>query len=138
MKKDVKRSSIMLGFFCSLVLLASCNQVVKEKEPAQEPAQEAISPDALTIVANVTVYPEFEGEILAAIESVVEGTRKEEGNISYDVFKDITNPLRYTFIEHWKSQEAIASHNASAHFLEFVKAIENKVDLEAFTMKREF
>ncbi|MDR1259066.1 MAG: antibiotic biosynthesis monooxygenase [Tannerellaceae bacterium] len=133
MKKGVKISAL-LGAFCSVLFLCSCNSATKEKETAKE----AVSSGALTIVANVTLYPESEGEVLAAIEAVVAGTRKEEGNISYDVFRDVTNPLRYTFIENWKSQEAIASHNASAHFIEFAKAIENKADLEAFTMKQKY
>ncbi|MDR1356047.1 MAG: antibiotic biosynthesis monooxygenase [Tannerellaceae bacterium] len=127
-----------LSVFCLVLFLCSCNSAVKEKGKADEAPKVETYAEALTIVANITVHAEFEAEILAAIESVVAGTRKEEGNISYDVFKDVTNPLRYTFIEHWKSQEAIASHNASAHFIEFVQAISNKADIEAFTMKKKY
>jgi quinol monooxygenase YgiN len=117
-----------------MLLLCACTTGVKEKETV-----EAVSnAEMLTIVANITVYPEFKDEILPAIEAVVEATRQEEGNISYDVFEDTGNPLRFTFIETWKSQDAIASHNASVHFLQFAAAIENKADLEAFTLKQKY
>jgi quinol monooxygenase YgiN len=104
----------------------------------QEKTAEVNSTEVLTIIANVIVYPEFKDELLPAIEAVVKATRQEEGNISYDVYEDINNSLRFTFIENWKSQSAIASHNASAHFIEFAKALENKADLEAFTLKQKF
>jgi quinol monooxygenase YgiN len=84
------------------------------------------------------VYPEFKDELLPAIEAVVQATRQEEGNVSYDVYEDTSNPLRFTFIEHWKSQSAIDSHNASDHFIEFAKALENKADLEAFILKQTY
>ncbi|MDR1938270.1 MAG: antibiotic biosynthesis monooxygenase [Tannerellaceae bacterium] len=132
MKKGIK-SSMLYGVFYSLLLLCSCTSGVKEQE-----AKEEVSADKLTIVANVTVYPEFKDELLPVIEAVVEGTRKEAGNISYDVFQDTSNPLRFTFIEHWKSQSAIDAHNASAHFIEFAKAVENKATLEAFTLKQKY
>jgi quinol monooxygenase YgiN len=134
MKKGIK-SSVLFGIFCSLVLLASCTSTGKDKETAPPDAGGA---EALTIVANVSVYPEFKDELLAAIEAVVKATRQEEGNISYDVFEDINNPLRFTFIETWKSSGAIAAHNASIHFAEFARALENKADLEAFTLKQKF
>jgi quinol monooxygenase YgiN len=118
----------------SLLFLCACTSAVKEKETVEE----VDSAQTLTIVANVTVYPEFKDDMLPAIEAVVEATRREEGNISYDVFEDTANPLRFTFIENWKSQSAIASHNASAHFIEFAKALENKADLEAFTLKQKY
>ncbi|MDR1557515.1 MAG: antibiotic biosynthesis monooxygenase [Tannerellaceae bacterium] len=133
MKKGIK-SSVLFSVFCSVLLFASCTSAVKEKETAAE----VNTAESLTIIANITVYPEFKDELLTAIEAVVKATRQEEGNISYDVFEDINTPLRFTFIENWKSQSAIASHNASAHFLEFVKAVENKADLEAFTLKQKF
>jgi quinol monooxygenase YgiN len=133
MRKSIK-SSVLFGVVCSGLFLCACTSAVKEKGTVEE----ANHVETLTIVANVTVYPEFKDEILHAIETVVEATRKEEGNISYDVFEDVTNPQRFTFIENWQSQSAIASHNASAHFVEFAKALENKAELEAFTLKQKY
>ena len=125
MKKILKKSAL-LSIFCSLFLFGSFtdNQAVKE--------------ETLTIVATVTVKPEYKEDVLKAIKTVVDATRKEPGNIFYDVFKDVKNPLKFVFIETWKSQEAIDSHNKSVHFNDFVKAVDGKATLEASTMKQMF
>jgi len=84
----------------------------------------------LKIIASLTIKNEKDtSEIVKALHNVVDGTRKEEGNISYELHKDIADPNTYVFIEVWKSQAAIDSHNNSAHFLEFVKAVKGKVSL---------
>lgn len=82
----------------------------------------------LKIVATIVVKAEYEKEVLTALHNVVDATRKEDGNISYDLHKNTVTPLEYTILEVWKSQEAIDLHNASAHFDEFKKAINGKID----------
>lgn len=82
----------------------------------------------LKIIATIVVKAEQEKEVLVALQNVVNATRKEEGNISYDLHQNVAHPLNYTLIEVWKSQEAIDIHNASAHFEEFKNAINGKID----------
>ncbi|MDR1919388.1 MAG: antibiotic biosynthesis monooxygenase [Tannerellaceae bacterium] len=133
MKKGIKKH-VLYGFLGSLLFLCSCAPGAKQQEATEE-----VNPaDKLTIVATITILPEFKEEVLPVIQAVVAGTRTEPGNISYDVFEDVNNPLRFTFIEHWKSQSAIEAHNASPHFLEFVKGIEGKAEVGAITMKQKF
>jgi quinol monooxygenase YgiN len=123
----------------SAIMLASCTQSPKEKEvaaPAGPAATEvAAQPDALIIIATLTAQPEFRDELWAAVEAVVKGTRQEAGNNSYNVFIDTTDPLKWTFIENWKSQAAIDRHNASPHFQTFAKAIEGKAGLTVAILK---
>jgi quinol monooxygenase YgiN len=133
------KNYLLYSIFCSVLLLCACNTAVKESGAQQSEAQEEVnSAEKLSIVANITVYPEFKDELLPAIQAVVEGTRKEAGNISYDVYEDTATPLKFTFIEHWKSQSAIDAHNASEHFLQFSKAVENKASIEAFILKQKY
>ncbi len=82
----------------------------------------------LKIVATIVVKPEYEKEVLVALHNIVDATRKEEGNISYDLHQSVMVPLTYTILEVWKSQEAIDLHNESTHFDEFKKAIDDKID----------
>lgn len=82
----------------------------------------------LKIVAVVTAKKEYQKDIEKALHNVVDGTRTEEGNVSYDLHVDIKNPLKYIIIEVWKSQEALNIHNATVHFNEFKKAIEGKIE----------
>ena len=82
----------------------------------------------LKIVATILVKKEFKEELIPVFQTVVNETRKEEGNISYELHQDIKNPLKFIILEVWKSQDAIDIHNASAHFQAFVKAVENKLN----------
>jgi len=125
MKKYLKKG-ILFSAFCSLVLLFSFTSSKAEKE------------ETLTIVATIIVKPEYKEDVLKAIKAVVDATRKEPGNIFYDVFEDVGNPLKFVFIETWKSQAAIDSHNKAAHFNDFAKAIEGKATLEVSTLRQRF
>ncbi|MDR1881962.1 MAG: antibiotic biosynthesis monooxygenase [Prevotella sp.] len=82
----------------------------------------------LKIVAVIVVKAAYREELEKVFRSVVDETRKEDGNISYNLYRDCKNPLKYTILEEWKSQAAIDGHNESAHFKAFVAAIEGKVD----------
>lgn len=82
----------------------------------------------LKIVAVITVKTEFKAELEKVFRTVVDETRKESGNVSYDLHQDSQNPLKYTILEVWKSQTAIDEHNASAHFKAFVSAVDGKID----------
>ena len=57
-------------------------------------------------------------EKLAA--KLIEGSRKEEGNIFYTLNRRLDDPQEYCFIECWKDQAAIDAHNASPHFTTLV------------------
>lgn len=82
----------------------------------------------LKIIAVVVVKEAFRDEMEKIFRTVVDETRKESGNVSYDLHQDCKNQLKYTILEVWKSQAAIDEHNESAHFKVFVAAIEGKVD----------
>jgi quinol monooxygenase YgiN len=124
--KKIFVKGVLVTIFCSLFLFGSFTD------------NQAVNDETLTIVATVTVKPEFKDDVLKAVKAVVDATRKESGNIFYDVFEDISNPLKFVFIETWKSQEAIDSHNKSAHFNDFVKAVDGKVTLEVGILKQKF
>ena len=125
--KKILIKGVLISIFCSLFLFGSFTDKQAEKEEG-----------TLTIVATVTVKPEFGEDVLKAIKTVVDATRKEPGCIFYDVFEDINNSMKFVFIEIWKSQAAIDSHFRSTHFNDFVKAVEGKATLEANTFRQKF
>ncbi|MDR1682564.1 MAG: antibiotic biosynthesis monooxygenase, partial [Candidatus Symbiothrix sp.] len=81
----------------------------------------------LKIVAAIVAKSEFQNDLEKTFQIVVDETRKEAGNILYELHQDINNPLKYIILETWQSQEAIDRHNESVHFKAFVNAIEGKV-----------
>ncbi|WP_242224135.1 putative quinol monooxygenase [Bacillus cereus group sp. BfR-BA-01380] len=57
---------------------------------------------------------------LNEIDLLISGSRKENGNVSYDLYKDTEKEDVYTMVEVWENTEAIANHNKSEHFTSFV------------------
>lgn len=91
----------------------------------------------LKIIATIVVKPEHKESVIKALHNVVDATRKEDGNVSYDLHQNISSDLSYTILEVWKSQEAINLHNDSSHFNEFKKAIDGKIsDLKIDIVKK--
>lgn len=82
----------------------------------------------LKIVATIVVKEAFRDDLEKVFRKVVDETRKEAGNISYDLHQDVNNPLKYVIIEVWKGQSAIDFHNQTPHFQELVAATEGHVD----------
>jgi quinol monooxygenase YgiN len=67
------------------------------------------------VVAHLHAKPGKEAELRKVLESFVAPTRLEEGCIRYDLFLDLDDPGRFTFIEEWASREALQKHGQSAH-----------------------
>lgn len=76
-----------------------------------------------TIVARAEVLPGKENEFMNHAKTLVETTRKEEGNISYNLYQNPMNPVSFLFYEEYKDQDAINFHASSAHFKAFGSAI---------------
>ncbi|MCD8079147.1 MAG: antibiotic biosynthesis monooxygenase [Bacteroides sp.] len=77
----------------------------------------------ITIVAKAIVKEGKREAFIQAIQAMIEGSRAEEGNISYNLFEDLDNENVLTFMEQWKSMEAIDFHNRTPHFQSGVAAI---------------
>ncbi len=75
----------------------------------------------ITIVAKCTARAESTGDLEKLALDLVRASRSEAGNVSYDFYADLADPARFTFIEVWKDQAAIESHNATPHFQGFVE-----------------
>lgn len=82
----------------------------------------------LKIVATIEAKAQYRDKLIEIIYTLVDKTRKEDGNISYELHQDVKNQLKFIIIEVWKDQQAIDAHNASDHFKAFVSGIEGKVD----------
>ncbi len=67
------------------------------------------------VVARFLAKADKVEELKAALESLVEPTRKEEGCISYQIFQNNNDPNEFTFFEEWASQDAINAHFTTPH-----------------------
>ena len=76
----------------------------------------------ITIIAMFETKPECSGDFLALAMPCVEASRKEAGNVSYGLYTGKEDKNKYFFVEVWKDEAAITSHNASEHFQKFAGA----------------
>ncbi len=66
------------------------------------------------------VYVEVKPEYIEAFKKVsmynCENSRKEEGNISFDLFQETENPAKFVLCEHFRDREAIDYHKTTEHY----------------------
>ncbi len=70
----------------------------------------------IKIVAKMLVRADMVEQFKATARELVEKSRAEEGNIFYSLNVSTKDPRLLAFIECWKDQAAIETHNATEHF----------------------
>lgn len=74
----------------------------------------------LFVVVGLTAKPGMEDQLRRDLSDLVEPSRKEEGNISYELFEDQNEPGLFVFVEEWSSTEARDKHHEhSSHIQHF-------------------
>lgn len=76
----------------------------------------------IAVRAAANVKPDNVEDFKAVALTLVEETRKESGNFSYD-FGSLAEEGaegQFSFIERWESQEALDAHMQSQHFVDAV------------------
>ena len=71
------------------------------------------------VVATLTVKPETRAEFIAAATACIKETRKEPGNIAYDLHESVTDPSKMVFVEQWDNADALVPHRSAAHMKTF-------------------
>lgn len=69
----------------------------------------------LDVVAHIQAAPGEEAVVREVLESYIAPTRAEDGCLRYDLFVDIADPSKFTFIEEWASDDALHKHSQSPH-----------------------
>ena len=68
------------------------------------------------VIAELRVKPGTADKAIAAASACVAATVKEEGCISYDMHRSVTDPSRLVLVERWDTPEALKRHMETAHF----------------------
>ncbi|WP_322062394.1 putative quinol monooxygenase [Paraburkholderia sp. J63] len=77
-----------------------------------------------------------ESELHAALVAVVEPSRRDHGNLGYELFSDQDDPRRFVFVEHWENAEAQEKHHTkSPHILDFNRSGSDAVERVEFFYK---
>jgi quinol monooxygenase YgiN len=71
------------------------------------------------VVATLSVKPEMRAELIEGAKACIAGTRKEAGNIAYDMHESVTDPTKMVFVEQWDNAEALEPHRKTEHMKAF-------------------
>ena len=69
----------------------------------------------IDVVAHIHAKTGSESVLREILEGFVAPTRKENGCLRYDLFVDLSDAGKFTFIEEWESEAALEAHSRSAH-----------------------
>lgn len=89
------------------------------------------------VVATLTLKPEARAELIAGAKACIAETRKEPGNIAYDMHESVSDPAKMVFVEQWENAEALVPHRGTDHMKAFgriaVKCLSAPPKIEVIT-----
>ena len=74
-------------------------------------------------LVHVHVKPEHVDAFVAISRANHEGSRREPGNLRFDVLQSADDPTRFVFIEVYRSAEDVAAHKTTPHYLAWRDAV---------------
>jgi quinol monooxygenase YgiN len=74
---------------------------------------------AFYAVTHVDVPPPRKDDCVVMLKTLAEDSRKDQGNVSFDVVQQTSRPNHFTVIEAWKDRKAFDAHVATAHVRAF-------------------
>lgn len=77
----------------------------------------------ITVIADFNVEIGQTDKFIRLAADCTRNTRKENGNLSYRVFRNRNEENKFTFIEEWLNDVAIQKHNDMPHFKLFMELI---------------
>jgi quinol monooxygenase YgiN len=83
----------------------------------------AIPSGGLVAISHVDVIPPKKDDGIGALKTLADPTRKDKGNLRYDVYQQKTRPNHFTVIEVWSNQKAVDDHEIVAHNKDFRKVL---------------
>ncbi len=91
--------------------------------------------EQVDVIAHIHAKPGQEDAVRAVLESYVAPTRLEEGCLRYDLFVDVSDPTKFTFVEEWTSMAALEKHSQSPHITAGRPLVADKVAEAAWVQK---
>ena len=115
MKKIIVLSAALIA------ALTACQPQSKKSE--QTATEETPAKEKVTVVARVQVNPDQTAAFTNVAKTLVDATRTEPGNISYNVYQSPLDSCSFIFYEEYADENAFSAHAASAHFKSFADTI---------------
>jgi len=78
-----------------------------------------VRPPAVYVVTHVDVPPPRKDDVIPMLNQLAAESRKDAGNLRFDVWQQANRPNHFTVVEAWSDQKAFDSHVAAAHTRQF-------------------
>ena len=75
------------------------------------------------LVVVVQTLPEKAEAFEEMVRPLIKNSRREKGNISYDVLPDVLHQNTYLILETWENDKALEEHKATRHYLDFAESV---------------
>ncbi|WP_075181853.1 putative quinol monooxygenase [Pantoea sp. 1.19] len=75
-----------------------------------------MSETTLLVVAKMVAKPGQAEALKRVLSQCIEPSRREAGNIHYDLYRSVEDQETFLFHERWQNGAAIDEHERSAHF----------------------
>jgi quinol monooxygenase YgiN len=72
----------------------------------------------LLVIARLNITAGQEGAVSAALPKFIDAARSEPGNIMFEGYRSLDNPLNYLLIERFASRAAFDEHLTAPHYQE--------------------
>lgn len=82
------------------------------------------APQAVHVVTHVDTIPNPQRDATAMLKRQADESRKEEGNVRFDVFQQANRSNHFTIVEVWKDRRALDRHTAAAHTKQYREEIQ--------------
>jgi quinol monooxygenase YgiN len=79
--------------------------------------------DEIFHVAIFRFAKEHVDDAMAAFRALAPASRKDSGNLRYDVYRGTDDDLEFYIAEHWASQAALAAHERTEAFVRFGQGV---------------
>lgn len=86
------------------------------------------------VIAILVVRPGKDGELWPLLDGMVASSRKEPGNLRYDLWRDQADPDRFVLDELYADDDAVAAHRATPHFKSYLSAIGDLAERTALVL----
>jgi autoinducer 2-degrading protein len=75
------------------------------------------------VCVTIWVKPGFEEKFIEAVKTNHAQTRREPGNLRFDVSRQEDDPSRFFLYEVYRTREDFAAHHRTAHYLAWKEAV---------------
>ena len=72
-------------------------------------------PGTIYVLTHVDVFPQYEVDCLALLDTMSIDSSQDDGNIGYEVLPEADHPNHFTVIEEWTTSKSRNAHLVAAH-----------------------